>query len=104
MQLHWKPLNDWVALYEPVHQDTERKKRVKGAIRSKATSVLLNTMDERIVHRVLRLILDVSSQILTRAELQLASDDTTVSLILNNLNTWNALDVSISTGRTASRM
>lgn len=83
--VRWKPLDDWVAVYEPVHENSELQKKVKHAIETKAEQVLLDTMDRRIVARVLRLLLDVSSQILSKAE-SILPDDATIAELLNNVN------------------
>ena len=81
----WKPLTDWAQEFEPVHEESEHKKQRKQAIHSKATHVLLNSIDRRTVARVLRLILDVSSQILTLAESKLPNDND-ARRIFNNVN------------------
>jgi len=83
--LHWKPLDDWVEEFEPVKEESDRKKEIKEAVKSKATQILLDTMDRRMVARILRLILDVSSQILTKAESKLPVNSATAR-ILNNVN------------------
>lgn len=85
-KVHWKPLDEWVAVYEPPRHESERERRIKESLERKAQQVLLETIDRRIVARILRLLLDVASQLLSQAESLFASPESTIAQIFNNIN------------------